>query len=183
MKKFALMLIALLGLTPVYSAEYQADVYVGWTAVQQNFKTNTNLSTTQKGINLGGRIYIAANDQLYLGGEAGFSHIETHFDISGNITHLQFLLKFMPVEYIDIFGGMGIAGRGAPADIGGSNNDLALFGGMADLGLGFVFGEEQWRAEVAVYYFTFSGRIFDAIDEDITSYGIGVHLGKSIPLS
>lgn len=182
MKRIWILLIALLSFSPAVWAEFYSDVYVGWHGVQQNFKTNTNLSVAQKGIGLGARFYIPANEQLFLGGEVGFSHIETNWDISGNITHLQFLIKFLPSEMIDLFAGMGIAGRGAPSDIGGSNNDWALFGGMADAGVALVFGEEKWRVELALYYFSFTGRIFNAIDEDITSYGVGLHVGKTFNL-
>lgn len=182
MQRFRLLLWSLF-MAPLAAQEYHADIFVGWQGVQQNFKVNTNLSVAQKGIGLGGRFYIAANDMLYLGGEAGFSHIETHWDISGNITHLQFVLKYMPSDFLDIFGGLGVGARGAPADIAGSNNDWALFGGMADAGVGFVFGRDKWRVEAALYYYTFSGQIFNALNEEVTSLGLGIHMGKTIDLT
>ncbi|KIM10753.1 MAG: hypothetical protein KU37_08430 [Sulfuricurvum sp. PC08-66] len=178
LKKVSSLILSTLLATSLSAGEYFTDFYVGWRGVQQNFSANTNLTTLQTGIGLGGRFWVAMSDEILIGGEAGFSHIETHWDISGNITHLQFALKIKPAQQIDIFGGIGIGLRGAPEM---NNTSPVLAGTMGDLGVAFIFGEENWRVEAVGYYFNFSGNV-NNLREEVTSWGAGVHLGKTFLL-
>ena len=179
MKKLLMAILATFTLSTVAQARSNllVDYYVGYDVVSQQFAENdANSSTTQRGIGMGGRLFTDFSGDLFLGVGAGFYHIETNEDISGNIGYAQFFLKYLFTDSIEVFGGLGYAMRGTP-DYAAAT-DLTATGGMGSIGLAFVT-KEGWRAEIMYSYFGFSAEV-NALQEEITTNAISFHFGKTM---
>ncbi len=179
MKKLLITMLAALAMVSVSNArsDLLVDYYVGYDIVSQQFAQNdANSSTTQRGIGMGGRLFTEFSGDLFLGVGAGFYHIETNEEISGNIAYAQFFLKYLFTDNIEGFGGLGYAMRGTPDYTAAT--DLTATGGMGSIGLAFVT-KEGWRAEIMYSYFGFTAEI-NALQEEITSNAVGFHFGKTM---
>lgn len=165
------------------SLNAEADFYLGYEGANQTYGTSTNRNVFQEGLGFGGRLYSEVSDGLYLGGEAGLSHIETHPDISGNMGHIQFVMKYRLGNYVELFGGVGGGVRGTPADLNSSvNNDNIIFAGMYNIGIAYV-STAGWRGEVAYSHYGFEGDIDGNAKETIATDTVGVRFGKTFDLS
>lgn len=177
-KVIALCITSVLS-TSLYAIDGGKDFVLGWTYAQQNFKNTSALTKEQKGLDLAARLYYYINDDstFALGFEAGFSHVETHFDIGGNLTRGQFLMKYKLLDYVEVFGGGGLAGRGLPSTVVSN----ATFGGMVNGGVAYVTEDPKYRFEITAAYYNFSGiQIDTSTVDEIRTYQISAHAGISI---
>ncbi len=174
MKKLLTLLLTLTLGTMTLNAK--GEFFLGWEGAQQTWSTSTNRNGYQQGIGFGGRLYAEVSPDLFLGGEMGFSHIETHADISGNMARLQFVMKYH-FGNVEVFGGLGAGIRGTPADLNSSiDNDNFVYGGLADIGIAYET-DGGFRFEIAYMHYTFEGDIDGNPTEKITTDAVGVRLG------
>ncbi len=174
MKKFLSIATAALLLGSV--ADARIDFYIGWELSDVDYSSSNNYDKTQRGVGFGGRIYTDATPELDIGGEVGFSHVETDSTIGGNILHAQFILKYHFSDNVEVFGGVGGAARGTPYDAN-DTNDVLLTGGLWSLGIGF-HTDNDWRIEATYHSIGFSGNV-DGVNQNMDTSLYGIHVGKS----
>lgn len=161
----------------------KADFYVGYeiSSMSADNKANENrvgLNETIQGLGLGMRLYTDVNADLDIGGEFGFSHLETRSEISGSIFHGQFILKYHLNPNVELIGGLGVALRGTPTESNSSvESDATLTGGLGSMGIAYVT-DNNWRYDFTYHYISFSGNIEDQ-DETISTSLFGFHVGKT----
>jgi len=181
MKKYLSLLAASSLLTASLNAK--VDFYMGYevssmsadTAVNQNVQ---GLDETIQGLGFGMRLYTDINPDLDIGGEFGFSHLETRSEISGNILHGQFILKYHLTPNVELIGGLGVAMRGTPTESNTSvESDSVLTGGLGSIGIAYVT-DNNWRFDISYHYMSFSGNIEDN-DETISTSLFGFHVGRT----
>lgn len=181
MKKYLSMLAASSLLTASLNAK--ADFYIGYEVSTMSAENPTNadrlgLDETIQGMGLGMRLYTDVNPDLDIGGEFGFSHLETRSEISGNILHGQFILKYHLSSNIELIGGLGVALRGTPEESNKSlESDSTLTGGLGSIGIAYVT-DNDWRFDITYHYMAFSG-IIDSVDETVTTSLFGFHVGTT----
>ena len=181
MKKYLSILTASSLLAASLNAK--ADFYIGYEVSSMSADTAANenkqgLDETIQGLGFGMRLYTDVNPDLDIGGEFGFSHLETRSEISGNIVHGQFILKYHLSPNVELLGGLGVALRGTPTESNTTvESDATLTSGLGSIGIAYVT-DNEWRFDITYHYFSFSGNIEDA-DETISTNLFGFHVGKS----
>lgn len=167
------------------AADARIDFYQGWEMSDVSFSTDKTFDKTQRGIGFGGRLYTEINPQLDIGGELGFSHVETDSSIGGNVLHLQFILKYHFTSNFEVFGGVGGAMRGAyEKDINATtraNDDSIYTGGLWSLGAAWET-DGGWRIDASYHSISFSG-VVNGTSQTIDTGIVGVHLGKSFDIN
>ncbi len=185
MKKYLATLAASSLITASLLAK--ADFYVGYEISSMSADNAANqgrqgLDETIQGMGLGMRLYTDVNADLDIGGEFGFSHLETRSEISGNIAHGQFILKYHLTPNVELIGGLGVALRGTPTESNTSvESDATLTGGLGSVGIAYVT-DNNWRYDITYHYISFSGNI-DNEDETISTSLFGFHVGKTFDVN
>ena len=145
-------------------------------------ENRVGLDETQQGLGFGMRLYTDVNPDLDIGGEFGFSHLETRSEISGNILHGQFILKYHVSSNIELIGGLGVALRGTPTESNSTvESDATLTGGLGSMGIAYVT-DNNWRFDITYHYMSFGGNIDDA-DETISTSLFGFHVGRTFDVN
>ena len=185
MKKYLAVLAASSLITASLMAK--ADFYVGYEISSMSADNQVNegrlgLDETIQGMGVGMRLYTDVNADLDIGGEFGFSHLETRSEISGNIVHGQFILKYHIAPMIELIGGLGVALRGTPTESNASvESDATLTGGLGSIGIAYIT-DSDWRFDITYHYISFSGNI-DNEDETISTNLFGFHVGKTFDVN
>jgi len=185
MKKY----LSLLAVSALFTASLnaKADFYIGYEVSSMSAENAANkdalgLDETIQGLGFGVRLYTDVNPDLDIGGEFGFSHLETRSDISGNIVHGQFILKYHLSPNVELLGGLGVAARGTPTESNSTvESDATLTSGLGSIGIAYVT-DNNWRFDVTYHYFSFSGNINDE-DETVSTNLFGFHVGKTFDVN
>ena len=163
-----------------------ADFYMGYelssmTAGNAANNDRKGLDENVQGIGFGLRLYTDVNPDLDIGGDFGIGFVESRPEYSGSIVYAQFLLKYHLSTEIELFGGLGVAGRGTPSDTNTSTpSDVSLIAGMGSFGISYVI-EGGLRFDATYKYIPFSGKI-DAVDETVSTSLFGLHMGKTFQI-